>query len=154
MEQRSFNLILVPQDENLVETSSSSHVAVTSTSNHILDFVDEFGTMPTTTTSMPTMMVEDSNSQVTLNLPTNPQRGQLQEIPRGWIRKIVTTGKGSNEQKVFYYNTMGKKFSCKEEVEQYFGRLGQTVKAGLFNFEPPKFTEDEALRNGTMSTHV
>ena len=136
---------LVDHEENLVETSTSSNVAaVTSTSNHILDFVDEFGSSP----------VDESSSQTTLNLPTNPQRGQLQEIPRGWIRKVVTTGKGRGQQKVFYYNTMGKKFSCKEDVDQYFGRLGQTVKPGLFNFEPPKISEDEGHLNGTSSSII
>ena len=74
-----------------------------------------------------------------LNLPTNLPRGILQEIPRGWVRKLVTTGKGP---RIFYYNTMGKKFSNAEEIKQYFLRLGQSVKAGLFNFEPSKFSED------------
>jgi hypothetical protein len=41
---------------------------VTSTSNHLLDFVDEFEAAS----------VDDSSSnQATLNLPSNPQRGQV-----------------------------------------------------------------------------
>jgi hypothetical protein len=70
-----------------------------------------------------------------LNLPSNPPRGVLQEIPRGWIRKQVTTCKGP---RIFYYNTMGKKFSNIEEVRQYFQRLGQSVTPGLFNFDTEK----------------
>ena len=76
-----------------------------------------------------------------LNLPSNPPRGLLEEIPRGWVRKLVTTGKGP---RVFYYNTMGKKFSSSEEINQYFFRLGQLVKTGLFNFDPSKFNEESA----------
>ena len=76
-----------------------------------------------------------------LNLPSNPPRGLLQEIPRGWVRKLVTTSKGP---RVFYYNTMGKKFSSAEEINQYFLRLGQSVKSGLFNFDPSKFQEESA----------
>lgn len=101
--------------------------------------------------------IESNNTELTgvsrtpLNLPTNRPRGILLEIPRGWVRKLVTTGKGP---RVFYYNTMGKKFSCKEDVDQYFGRLGQTVKPGLFNFEPPKISEDEGHLNGTSSSII
>jgi hypothetical protein len=86
---------------------------------------------------------EADNNDATLNLPTNPQRGQLQEIPKGWLRKIITTGKTENQPKVFYYNRVGKKFSCQEEIDQYFSRLGQTVLPGLFNFEPPKLVDED-----------
>jgi len=78
-------------------------------------------------------------SRAPLNLPTNRPRGVLLEIPRGWVRKLVTTGKGP---RVFYYNTMGKKFSNPDEINQYFLRLGQSVKPGLFNFEPSKSSEE------------
>lgn len=129
--------------ENLVETSTSN-VVVTSSSNHNFDFGDEFDSVDDDD--------ESNNDQESLNLPSNPQRGQLQEIPRGWLRKVVTTGKARGQQKVFYYNTMGKKFSCREDVEQYFGRLGQTVKPGLFNFDPPKSSEEETQLNGKPTT--
>jgi hypothetical protein len=38
----------------------------------------------------------ESNEAVanSLDLPSNPDRGQLQEIPRGWIRKIIPTSSG------------------------------------------------------------
>jgi hypothetical protein len=32
----------------------------------------------------------------------------------------VTTGKARGQQKVFYYNTMGKKFSCQGPILQNF----------------------------------
>ena len=92
--------------------------------------------------------IESNNTELTgvsrtpLNLPTNRPRGILLEIPRGWVRKLVTTGKGP---RVFYYNTMGKKFSNPDEINQYFLRLGQTVKPGLFNFEPSKSLEDVSV---------
>ena len=57
------------------------------------------------------------------------------------MRKIIPTSSG--QPKVFYYNTMGKKFSCQEEIEQYFGRLGQAVIPGLFNFEPPRLVDED-----------
>ena len=85
--------------------------------------------------------VQRNNISSSLNLPSNPPRGLLQEIPRGWLRKLVSTAKGP---RVFYYNTMGKKFSTSEDVNQFFLRLGQLVKPGLFNFEPDKFQEDSA----------
>ena len=93
----------------------------------------------------PTVSEEDDadNNDAALNLPSNPQRGQLQEIPKGWLRKIITTGKSGNQPKVFYYNKVGKKFSCQEEIDQFFSRLGQTVMPGLFNFEPPKLVDED-----------
>jgi hypothetical protein len=98
------------------------------------------------TSNQPPMSEEDdadADTNASLNLPSNPQRGQLQEIPRGWLRKIITTGKTANQPKVFYYNTMGKKFSSQEEIGQYFSRLGQTVRPGLFNFEPPRLVDED-----------
>ena len=89
----------------------------------------------------PNVETSDAAQNSSLNLPTNLPRGALQEIPRGWVRKLVTTGKGP---KIFYYNTMGKKFSNADEINQYFLRLGQSVKPGLFNFEPSKFSEDSS----------
>ena len=86
---------------------------------------------------------DEADTNAALNLPSNPQRGQLQEIPRGWLRKIITTGKTANQPKVYYYNTMGKKFSSQEEIDAYFSRLGQTVRPGLFNFEPPKLVDED-----------
>lgn len=74
----------------------------------------------------------DDGSNAALNLPSNPKREQLQEIPRGWLRKIITTGKVADQPKVYYYNTVGKKFSCQEEIDQYFSRLGQTVRPGWY----------------------
>ena len=122
-----------------------------------MDFNDEYQTAIAAAPSN-----EESDIQTNLNLPSNPHRGQLQEIPRGWLRKVVTTGKARGQQKVFYYNTMGKKFSSKEDVEQYFGRLGQTVKPGLFNFDPPavaaafgidkSFGNIEGIQNGRPSS--
>jgi hypothetical protein len=85
--------------------------------------------------------LQTNNISSSLNLPSNPPRGLLQEIPKGWLRKLVNTVKGT---RVFYYNTMGKKFSTAEEINQYFLRLGQSVKPGLFNFEPDKVQEDSA----------
>ena len=132
-----------------------------------MDFTDEYDTVATSndivTPSNYNVVPsnEESDIQTNLNLPSNPQRGQLQEIPRGWLRKVVTTGKARGQQKVFYYNTMGKKFSSKEDVEQYFGRLGQTVKPGLFNFDPPaavafenekSFGNGEGIQNGRPSS--
>ena len=38
---------------------------------------------------------------------------------------------------------MGKKFSSQEEINQYFSRLGQTVRPGLFNFDPPKLVDED-----------
>ena len=53
-------------------------------------------------------------------LPSNRFHGQLTSIPKGWLRKVVTTSKGF--QQVFYYNPVGKRFSCQEEIDQYFAR--------------------------------
>ena len=38
---------------------------------------------------------------------------------------------------------MGKKFSSQDEINQYFSRLGQTVRPGLFNFDPPKLVDED-----------
>ena len=110
--------------ENIVETSTVNLI-VTSTSNHVMDLQDYL----------------DQKPVQSYNLPSNPVRGQLLEIPKGWIRKMIPTPSGHD--KVFYYNPSGKKFSSCSEVEQYFGRLGQTVLPGLFKFEPPKSEVEE-----------
>jgi hypothetical protein len=85
----------------------------------------------------------ESNEAIanSLDLPSNPDRGQLQVIPRGWIRKIIPTSSGL--QKVFYYNPTGKRFGGQDEIDQHFVRLGQTVMPGLFNFEPPKLVDED-----------
>jgi hypothetical protein len=113
-----------------------------------INFCFEKGNVVTSTSASVTpssnqseSFVQKSNISSSLNLPSNPPRGLLQEIPQGWIRKLVTTVKGP---RIFYYNTMGKKFSNSEEINQYFFRLGQSVKPGLFNFEPEKFQENSA----------
>jgi len=85
-----------------------------------------------------------------LNLPSNPQRGELQEIPKGWLRKVVLV---LGRQKVFYYNTVGKKFSNQDEIEQYFARLGQTVKTGLFSFEPLRMSVSDKPGSLNRSNH-
>lgn len=74
-------------------------------------------------------------------LPTNRFHGQLMSIPKGWLRKVVTMSKGF--QKVFYYNPVGKRFSCQEEIDQYFARLGYSVGMSLFNFELPKLVDED-----------
>lgn len=94
------------------DDNDTSTVHVTSTSNIPVDYSEDMSDDP-------------ESSNVSLNLPSNPPRGQIQEFPRGWLRKVITS---MGQQKVFYYNNMGKKFSNHEEVEQYFARLGQTVK--------------------------
>ena len=77
-------------------------------------------------------------------LPSNRFHGTLTSIPKGWLRKVVTTSKGF--QQVFYYNPVGKRFSNQDEVDQYFARLGYSVPTHLFNFELPKLVdEDEDL---------
>ena len=71
-------------------------------------------------------------------LPSNQFHGQLLAIPNGWLRKVVSTGTGSQQQqKVFYYNPVGKKFSNQDEIDQYFAKLGYSVGLTLFNFDPP-----------------
>merc|ERR1712062_826962 len=74
-------------------------------------------------------------------LPSNRFHGQLTSIPKGWLRKVVTTSKGF--QQVFYYNPVGKRFSCQEEIDQSFARLGYSVPVSLFNFELPKLVDEE-----------
>ncbi len=74
-------------------------------------------------------------------LPSNRFHGQLTAIPKGWLRKVVTVGKGF--QKVFYYNPVGKRFSCQSEIDQHFARLGYSVPMSLFNFDLPKLVEEE-----------
>ena len=121
--------------ENIVETSTVN-VIVTSTSNHVMEFHQNY---------------LDQKHVQPYTLPSNPARGQLQQIPKGWIRKIIPTVSGHD--KVFYYNPSGKKFSTRVEVDQYFGRLGQTVFPGLFNFEPPKSAdEDEEMEDDELSS--
>lgn len=83
----------------------------------------------------------DTDNTAEMTLPSNRFHGQLTSIPKGWLRKVVTTGKGF--QKVFYYNPVGKRFSCQEEIDQYFARLGYSVPLGLFNFELPKLVDEE-----------
>jgi hypothetical protein len=85
----------------------------------------------------------DGEGDAMLNLPTNPQRGRLEEIPKGWLRKIIPSSKPSHPPKVVYYSSVGKRFSSQEEIDQYFSRLGQTVKPGLFNFEPPRLVDED-----------
>ena len=84
---------------------------------------------------------EESNHSQISTLPSNRFHGQLTSIPKGWLRKVVTTSKGF--QKVFYYNPVGKRFSCQEEIDQYFARLGYSVPMSLFNFELPKLVDEE-----------
>ena len=82
----------------------------------------------------------------------NQLRRQLIAIPNGWIRKVVsptilvengghtggTAGGGMNQQqKVFYYNPAGKRFTNQKEIDQYFAKLGFSVRTSLFNFAPP-----------------
>ena len=82
---------------------------------------------------------EDEATKMTL--PSNRFHGQLTSIPKGWLRKVVTTSKGF--QKVFYYNPVGKRFSTQEEIDQYFARLGYSVPGSLFNFELPKLVDED-----------
>jgi hypothetical protein len=82
---------------------------------------------------------EDEATKMTL--PSNRFHGQLTSIPKGWLRKVVTTSKGF--QKVFYYNPVGKRFSTQEEIDQYFARLGYSVPMSLFNFELPKLVDED-----------
>ena len=83
----------------------------------------------------------EADTEVSDTLPSNRFHGQLTSIPKGWLRKVVTTAKGF--QKVFYYNPVGKRFSCQEEIDQYFARLGYSVPMSLFNFELPKLVDEE-----------
>lgn len=108
-------------------------------------FADSSAYLTSVSNTLPDFMEENSedndeaSSNGSLNLPSNPPRGQLQEIPRGWIRKIITTAQLPGFQKVFYYNNAGKKFSNQEEIDQYFARLGQTVKVVFHNSYLKKF---------------
>jgi hypothetical protein len=97
----------------------------------------------TTNQTLPDDNDGNGDGDAMLNLPTNPQRGQLEEIPKGWLRKIITSGNPGHPPKVFYYSSVGKRFSSQEEIDQYFSRLGQTVKPGLFNFEPPRLVDED-----------
>ena len=83
----------------------------------------------------------DTLSNTASLLPSNRFHGQLTSIPKGWLRKVVTTSKGF--QQVFYYNPVGKRFSCQEEIDQYFARLGYSVPISLFNFELPKLVDED-----------
>lgn len=109
-------------------------------------FADSSAYLTSVSNTLPDFMEENSedndegSSNGSLNLPSNPPRGQLQEIPRGWIRKIITTAQLPGFQKVFYYNNAGKKFSNQEEIDQYFARLGQTVKV---IFKGPLFLNNQ-----------
>ena len=89
---------------------------------------------------------DDNESETSSNaaaslLPSNQFHGQLLAIPNGWLRKVVLTGDavqgGTQQQKVFYYNPVGKRFSNQDEIDQYFAKLGYSVGSTLFNFEPP-----------------
>ena len=89
---------------------------------------------------------DDNESETSSNaaaslLPSNQFHGQLLAIPNGWLRKVVSTGDavqgGTQQQKVFYYNPVGKRFSNQDEIDQYFAKLGYSVGSTLFNFEPP-----------------
>lgn len=95
-------------------------------------------------------MEDDEGDNVPMTLPSNRFHGQLTSIPKGWLRKVVSTGPGTTAastgkgfQKVFYYNPVGKRFSCQEEVDQYFARLGYSVPMSLFNFELPKLVDED-----------
>ena len=59
------------------------------------------------------------------------QRKPLMAVPDGWRRKPVLT---RNQVVIFYYNPSGKKFGNKEDVEEYFSRLGYAVQPGVFDF--------------------
>ena len=88
---------------------------------------------------------DDNESETSSNaaaslLPSNQFHGQLLAIPNGWLRKVVSTGDaagGTQQQKVFYYNPVGKRFSNQDEIDQYFAKLGYSVGSTLFNFQPP-----------------
>ena len=87
-------------------------------------------------------------------LPTNKFHGAvLQAIPEGWIRKVVINEAGFHQQKVFYYNKNGKKFSSAKEIDQYFHKLGYSaVKANLFDFHPAAGTRGPAGQHGQLGT--
>ena len=86
-------------------------------------------------------------------LPSNQFHGQLLAIPNGWLRKVVSTGTGSQQQqKVFYYNPVGKKFSNQDEIDQYFAKLGYSVGLSLFNFDPP--LQQKSSSNAIKQTTV
>ena len=69
---------------------------------------------------------------------------QLTQIPRGWLRRIVTSGSGATLQRnVCYISPAGQKFFSHATLEQHFARLGQSVMSGLFNFEPPQLVDED-----------
>ena len=70
--------------------------------------------------------------------------GEMQKIPRGWLRRIVTSGSGATLQRnVCYISPAGQKFFSHATLEQHFARLGQSVMSGLFNFEPPQLVDED-----------
>jgi hypothetical protein len=85
---------------------------------------------------------DDDEASLSLSLPKNPPRGQLQQIPAGWLRKSVPAP-GSGRNKIFYFNPVGKRFSSQTEINQYFARLGQSVKPGLFDFDRTEASDPE-----------
>ena len=88
---------------------------------------------------------EDALSNAASLLPSNHFHGQLLAIPNGWLRKVVSTGTGANQQrKVYHYNPVGKRFSNQDEIDQYFAKLGYSVGLSLFNFDPRQQTSTSA----------
>ena len=68
----------------------------------------------------------------------------LFQMPRGWVRKIVASGSGvALQRNVCYLNPAGQRFSNLDEVQRYFGRLGQAVMPGVFNFDPPQLVDED-----------
>lgn len=101
---------------------------------------DNFTAAVVASTASASAAAEDDSTKMP-TLPSNRFHGQLTSIPKGWLRKVVTTSKGF--QKVFYYNPVGKRFSSQEEIDQYFARLGYSVPMSLFNFELPKLVDED-----------
>ena len=65
----------------------------------------------------------------------------LFQMPRGWVRKIVTSGTGASLQRnVCYLSPAGQRFSSLEEVQRHFG---QAVMPGVFNFDPPQLVDED-----------
>ena len=113
------------QDGNVVEDESNSESEYDDNDDEEADDDDDMGSNPASL------------------LPSNQFHGQLLAIPNGWLRKVVSTGSATTtlsqqQQKVFYYNPVGKRFSNQDEIDQYFAKLGYSVGLSLFNFDPPQ----------------
>lgn len=102
-----------------ISNNSLNVVNTTTTENHCL---------PDKTMLVPGLMEPNQSINDQPALQDVPATVQLEEIPKGWTRQVITIDQLPGYQKIFFYDAAGKKFTNEEEICKYFESQGKTVK--------------------------